>query len=78
MLAVLVYHHSGLSGCLCVWLLVLTSGAHWGGWIWSMLSFMCLASLSMYIDGGMLCGVGMLGFFLFAVMFWCFIHWCVL
>ncbi len=58
MLAVLVYHHSGLSGCLCVWLLVLTSGAHWGGWTWSMLSFMYLARRSTKIDAGTLWGVG--------------------
>ncbi len=38
--AVLVNHHSGFSGCLCVWLLVLAMVAHGGGWTWSMLSFM--------------------------------------
>ena len=57
--AALVYHHSGFSGCLCAVLLVLTYGAHAGGWTASMLSFMYFVSCVMNCCGGMLCGVGM-------------------
>ena len=61
--AVLVYHQSGFSGCLCVWVLVLTSCAHGGGWMASMLSFMCFVRRVMNSSAGTLCGVGMFGFF---------------
>lgn len=57
--AVLVYHHSGFSGCLCAVVLVLTIGAHGGGCTASMLSFMYFVSCVMNVCAGMLCGVGM-------------------
>ncbi len=65
-----MYHHCGLSGCLCVWLLVLTIGVHGGGCIASMLSLMRLASCSMKVCAGTLYGVGMVCFWLrFCVLF---------
>jgi len=62
--AVLVNHQSESSGWRCVWVLVLTSGAHGGGCTWSMLSFMYLARRGMNCDAGTSCGVGKVCFFL--------------
>ena len=61
-------HQSGSSGWLCVWALVLMSGAHGGGCTWSTLSFMYLAKRVMNNEAGTSCGVGKVGcVFLFDV-----------